>query len=250
MLRTRIIPVILIDGFSVLKTIGFEARRNLGSPITVVRTYNTRNVDELIILDIDASKSQRKIDLFTIKDLSSECFMPLSIGGGIKSCGDIQETLLAGADKVVLNSILLDNPEFLQEAAALFGRQCLVASVDVLRVDNHYCIYDHRDRSLREVNIQAWLQKLEHLGAGEILVNSVADDGSLNGVDTVLVSQAASAVNIPLVYAGGVSEPNDCVELVSSGAHAVAASSIFHFTRVTPQECKECMAEKSIQVRL
>ena len=134
MLRKRVIPIVLIDGFSVLKTIQFNERRGLGSPVTVVRTYNTRNVDELIVLDIDATRQNRSIDIFTVKDIAEDCFMPLTVGGGITNLDHIRTLLKNGADKISINSEALERPDFIKEASDVFGAQCIVVSIDVVKV--------------------------------------------------------------------------------------------------------------------
>lgn len=143
MLRKRVIPVVLLDGYAVVKTIQFDVRRNLGNPITVTRVYNTRNVDELIVLDIDASKENRRIDLHTIEEVASECFMPLSVGGGLKTCEDIETVLKKGADKVVLNTITLVNPSIIRELSLVFGSQCIIVSIDVKKNGNKYEFFPH-----------------------------------------------------------------------------------------------------------
>lgn len=249
MLRTRVIPIVLIDGFSVIKTRQFGVRRNLGNPIQVVRTYNTRNVDELIILDIDAHKQQRTIDLWTIRDITEDCFMPLTIGGGIQTLEDIRQTLLAGADKICINTHALSHPEFISQAAEQFGRQCIVVSVDV--VWRAGCAYV-RDSAVpdRQLLVCDWLEQVQALGAGEILITSVDVEGTMQGPDLALLKLIQGRVTIPLIYCGGVKQAADCVDIIQQGAHAVAASSIFHFTSITPEECKQAMDKAGIAVRL
>ena len=141
-LKKRIIPIVLLDGFSVVKTIEFDERRNLGSPVTVVRTYDTRNVDEMIVLDIDASDENRSIDHLTIADLAKDCFMPLTVGGGIRSIEDIRTALKAGADKVAINTEALRSPQLIEEAAKVFGSQCIVASLDVVIADGSPLVFN------------------------------------------------------------------------------------------------------------
>jgi imidazole glycerol-phosphate synthase subunit HisF len=249
MLRNRVIPIVLIDGFSVLKTINFKQRRNLGSPITVARTYNTRNVDELILLDIDASKQDRSIDLFTIQDIALELFMPLTIGGGIKTTQDIAQALAKGADRVSINTAALEKPQIIRESSYLFGSQCIVVSIDVHKVDGQYRIYSHVGK-IFDYDLFDWLQEVESLGAGEILLNNVDQDGLMAGIDRELIAKVAKRVSIPIIAAGGVANPQDCVGAIRSGASAIGVSSIFHFTSFTPDECKQCMAEHDIPVRL
>ena len=247
MLRTRVIPVVLIDGYSVLKTVQFSDRRNLGNPITVARVYNTRNVDELILLDIDASKENRSIDLFTIQDIAAECFMPLTIGGGLKTMDDIKSVLERGADKVVLNSAALDNPEIVKESSLVFGAQCIVGSVDVKIQDGEYKIFSRgqvldRDPISHIKDLQSW-------GVGEIFVNSVDLDGTMSAPDMKLISEVTKVCKVPLIYAGGVKEPKDYIKPIKAGVSAVAAASIFHFTRWTPELCKKELQANGIPVR-
>ena len=143
-LKKRIVPLVLLDGFSVVKTKQFKERRNLGNPITVARTYNSRNVDELIILDIDASAQSRAIDLLTIRDIATECFMPLTVGGGLRDLNDIGDALKFGADKVALNTAILNSPKLIREAAETFGSQAIVASIDVIETEGQYFVYSSK----------------------------------------------------------------------------------------------------------
>ena len=250
MLRHRIIPLVLLDGYSVVKTIQFDIRRNLGSPITVARVYNARNVDELILLDIDASKQRRGIDLHTVKAVASECFMPLTVGGGINTCDDIEMTLKAGADKVSLNSIFFEKPEFFKKAASVFGSQCIVASNDVKKSQSgEHIIYSHSGKSV-EFSLIDCLDFLMESKVGEILLNSVDADGMMTGYDLGLINYVSRHTNIPIIVAGGAGSPADFSLAVKAGASAVAAASIFHFTSITPLKCKENMRISNIPVRI
>lgn len=248
MLRHRIIPVVLINGYSVLKTIKFDVRRNLGSPVTVARTYNTRNVDELILLDIDASKERRSIDKFTIMDIAEELFMPLTVGGGIRTVEDIRIALSMGADKVAINSRAFDNPDIVKDGAAIFGKQCIVVSIDVKKIAGTYQIYHHATNATDGCPFE-WIKKVEILGAGEILLNSVDQDGEMKGVDEELFSAATKIVKIPIIGCGGVATPEDSAIITRVGVSAVAAASIFHFTGYTPNDCKVAMAKAGFFTR-
>lgn len=249
MLRTRVIPVILIDGFSVLKTRQFSVRRNLGNPIQLVRTYNTRNVDELIILDIDAHKQKRTIDLWTIRDITADCFMPLTIGGGIQSLEDIRQTLLAGADKICINTQALLQPQLIKQASEQFGRQCIVVAIDVMWRQG--AAYVHNAQiAPGQLLVSDWLEQVQDLGAGEILIASVEKEGTMEGPDFPLLDAIKNKIHIPYIYCGGVKQAADCAQIIQQGAHAVAASSIFHFTSITPEECKQAMQQAGIPVRL
>jgi cyclase len=249
MLRYRVIPLVLLDGYSVVKTIQFNVRRNLGSPITVAKVYNARNVDELILLDIDASKERRGIDLHTIEAVASECFMPLTVGGGIKTCDDIARVLKAGADKVSLNTVLFENPGFFKEAVSVFGSQCIVASIDIKKSSSgEYTLYSHSGKDLN-FTLDGCIKFLMESKVGELL-NSVDADGMMTGYDLGLVSYVSKNTNIPVIAAGGASSAADFSLVVKAGASAIAAASIFHFTSITPRECKEDMKMANIPVRL
>lgn len=249
MLRKRIIPIVLLDGFSVLKTINFSSRRNLGSPITVMRTYNTRNVDELILLDIDASQQNRAIDKFTIEEIAKDCFMPLTVGGGIRSLEDIRDLLNRGADKITLNTYALENPSFINEAASQFGAQCIVVSVDVIRSNGKYLIYS-KGETLENLELVDWLHRIEEEGAGEILINSVEKDGTMEGADLELADLVARATRLPVIYAGGVSSPYDAASAGATSVSAIGISSIFHFTDATPRDCATELINQGIPARL
>lgn len=248
MLRHRVIPVVLLDGYSVLKTIEFNVRRNLGNPITVAKIYNSRNIDELVLLDIDASKEGRHIDYFTIQDVASECFMPLSVGGGLKSCHEIEKALKSGADKVILNTNALKNPNLIKEASENFGSQCIVISVDVQKESENYKIYSHAGFKTNKQFFE-WIIEVEQLGAGELFLNNVNLDGKMNGYDTTLIKQVSEKINIPLISCGGAGKPQDCTDAIRSGASAAAAASIFHFTDITPEECRTDMRLHNIPTR-
>lgn len=249
MLKKRIIPVVLIDGFSVLKTINFDVRRNLGSPVTVMRTYNTRNVDEMIILDIDATRQHRSIDKFTIAEISKDCFMPLTVGGGISCCKDIEDLLKAGADKISINSIALNRPESVKIFSDEFGSQCIVVSIDLVEQEGKYYIYI--DGVVRvDINLYDYLKALEDSGAGEILVNSVTRDGSMAGGDVNMAKFINELIHVPLIYCGGISSPENSVEVIkTSDVDALGISSIFHFTNYTPDDCRKALRENGIPAR-
>lgn len=249
MLKVRIIPVVLLQGYSVVKTIRFTERRNLGNPITVARIYNTRNVDELVLLDIDASKTGSKIDSYTVEDVASECFMPLTVGGGLRTIADISEVLAQGADKVAINTAALEDGNFISHASSVFGAQCIVASVDVIRVDGKYEVYSHAKRCSTGLDAVDYAGRVEELGAGEILLNSVDRDGMMDGCDIELVKLVCDHVSIPVIATGGVSEPADAVALVEAGADAIGASSIFHFTSHTPNSLKNELGSHGYPIR-
>ena len=236
MLKKRVIPIVLLDGFSVLKTINFNIRRNLGSPVTVMRTYNTRNVDEMIILDIDASKQGRTFDKFIVKEITNDCFMPLTIGGGIKTLKDIETLLKSGADKISINSFAFKSDIFIKDASMEFGSQCIVASVDLISEGGSYFVYSN-GKVITDLNYKDWIRNLISLGAGEILINDVSRDGLMNGANYNLAKEISDMSSIPVIFAGGISDPLDAANLVKhSNVEAIGISSIFHFTDFTPED--------------
>ena len=245
MLKHRIIPIVLIDGFSVLKTLNFNVRRNLGSPITVLRTYETRNIDELIMLDIDASSEGRFFDPWLLKELSSECFMPLTVGGGIKSCSHIENLLNAGADKVSINTSALTDIKLVKEAVNEFGSQCIVASVDVLGVDEIY----NKQRALTP-RLLDHFEYLNDCDVGEYLLCDVAKEGTMSGPNLTLARYLSQQVLKPIIFAGGVSKPSDCSDLIKVGnVNAVGCSSMFHFTNYTPENCRADLRANNLPAR-
>jgi imidazole glycerol-phosphate synthase subunit HisF len=249
MLKKRVIPIVLIDGFSVLKTINFDIRRNLGSPITVMKTYNTRNVDEMVILDIDASRQNRSFDKFIIKEITSDCFMPLTVGGGVNKCIDVETLLKNGADKVSINTAAIANKKFISESSSEFGSQCIVVSIDLVRKGNNYFIYSNGS-VLTEINYLDWIKEVIDLGAGELLINDVTNDGLMSGCDYFLASSISAVSNIPVIYAGGISQPHEAAKLIQeSNIDAVGISSIFHFTDYTPEDCRQAIKELGLPAR-
>jgi len=249
MLKHRIIPCVLLKDWQLVKSIQFDRFRTVGHPTSTARIYNSRNVDELIVLDIDASANNEEINTEIITDIANECFMPLTIGGGINSIDDIYKVLNAGADKVSINSKAIENKEFIQEASKIFGSQCIVCSIDVKRVDNQYKVYN-RQKGILDLDPLTLALEYEKYGAGEILLTSVDNDGTTNGYDLDLLSYINGKLSIPIIINGGMGKPEDAVEAIKSGADAVAAAYIFHFSKYTPNDIKEKMDDSNIKVRI
>jgi cyclase len=234
-----------------VKTIRFHERRNLGNPITVARIYNSRNVDELILLDIDASKEGRHIDSVTIQDVASECFMPLTVGGGLKTEADVEEALKRGADKVVINTAALERPETIRELSKSFGSQCIIVSIDITAAAPlQSCkIFSHAKQAVSHHDVIDFCKLTESFGAGEIFANSVDRDGMMIGFDLDLVGKIAQAVKIPIIACGGASKPGDFADCIKKGASAAAGASIFHFTDFTPEDCRRALRDNGIPAR-
>ena len=250
MLKHRVIPCVLLKDWQLTKSIKFQEFRTIGHTKVTSKIYNRRNVDELIVLDIDASSSQKSINLKALGEIADECFMPLTLGGGVKSIEDISNLLLIGADKISINTIALQNPQFIKEASSKFGSQCIVVSIDIIKEATNYKIDNKNLGVLENLELLSWVKRCEELGAGEILLTSVDNDGCECGYDTNLISLVAKTVKIPVIANGGAGTPNDAVKAINSGADAIAAASIFHFTQYTPNNIKEALKEANIAVRL
>jgi cyclase len=251
MLKVRVIPTLLWKNFGLVKGIGFDSWRRVGPVLPAIKVYNAREVDELVLVDITASLEGHIPDHVSVSDFVDECFVPLTVGGGICNLEQIMTLLHAGADKVSLNSALYDNPQLVDDAARRFGAQCVVASVDVRRLEGggFTCLSHSGTRDSQHEPV-AWARELADRGAGEILLTSVDRDGSMRGYDLELIERVASAVTIPVIASGGAGNYQHMVDVVKqAGASAVAAASIFHFTEQTPAGAKAAMQAAGISVR-
>jgi cyclase len=247
MLKIRVIPTLLHKGFGLVKGVRFDSRRAVGSPMQAVKVYNLRNVDELVFLDVSATAEGRGPDLELVDELADECFMPLAVGGGIRTVDDVRALLGVGADKVVIGTAALDRPEIVREAADRFGSQCVVVSIDVR--DGRVCAQSGTVATGRDPVDVA--REVEALGAGEILLQSVDEDGVMNGYDVSTVARVSSAVSIPVIASGGAGTfAHMAGVLRAGGASAVAAASMFHFTEQTPMEAKQYLREQGFPVRV
>ena len=249
MLKHRIIPCVLLKDWQLVKSIGFKSFRTIGHPTSTARIYNARNVDELIVLDIDASLNDDQINVEIITDIAEECFMPLTIGGGIRTIDDIYKVLHAGADKIAINSVALGNLGFIKKASNVFGSQCIVCSIDVKKIDGLYKVYTKKDGVL-DMDPLALATEYEKYGAGEILLTSVDHEGSTIGYDIGLIKLFRYKLGIPIILNGGMGEPEHAVEAIKNGADALAAAYIFHFSQYTPQNIKEKLYNNYIKVRM
>jgi cyclase len=237
MLKTRIIPILTFNGFALVKTKNFSNPRMVGNPVQSARVYNSRGVDELIFLDIFASKQNRKVNLNVVRDVVKECFMPVGIGGGINSLDDINDLLKIGADKVVVKNEALKNPQFVNDAANFFGSQCISISLDAIRLNDNYFVQNNLGINIELSN---FIKKMSDEGAGEFILNSVDNDGMMNGFDLKLINYVEKLTNLPIVCVGGGGDMSHYVELFSNtNCDSVGSSSIFHFTQFTPSDIKE-----------
>ena len=254
-LAKRIIPCLDVDKGRVVKGVQFVEIRDAGDPVEIARRYNEQGADEITFLDITASHEARDTTLHTVERMAGEVFIPLTVGGGVRELQDIRNLLNAGADKVAINSAAIHNPEFVREAAQRFGSQCIVVAIDAKQVEQGATprleIFTHGGRKATGIDAIAWAKKMTEFGAGEILLTSMDRDGTKNGFDLALTSRMTSAINVPVIASGGVGSLQHLVDgIVTGGADAVLAASIFHFGQHTVPEAKRYMAEHGIIVRL
>lgn len=251
MLKIRVIPTLLWKNFGLVKGIGFDSWRRVGPVFPAIKVYNSRDVDELILVDITASREGTPPDQDSVSDFSEACTVPFTVGGGILNLEQILSLLHAGADKVAINSAAYSNPNFIDAAANRFGAQCVVVSIDVKnRVDGGYSCFSHSATIDTGKNPVDWAKEVASRGAGEILLTSIDRDGTMLGYDMKLVEQIARAVDIPVIASGGAGNYQHMIDVVkNAGASAVAAASMFHFTEQTPAGAKNAMQAASIPVR-
>ncbi len=251
MLKTRIIPTLLWKDFGLVKGTGFDSWRRVGTVLPAIKVYNRRDVDELILLDISATISGEEPDYTEIEALTSECFVPLTYGGGINDLNKIIKILRAGADKVAINTAAYTDPELIEKASGRFGVQCIVVSIDAKKNESGiYECYSHSASRPTGKELVEWAKKCESLGAGELLITSIERDGTMEGYDLEMIELVSSAVSIPVIAAGGAGNAEHMLQALKKGkADAVAAASIFHFTHQTPAEMKQFLAENGISVR-
>lgn len=251
MLKVRVIPTLLWKDFGLVKGIGFDSWRRVGPVLPTIKVYNARDVDELILVDIIASRQDNAPDHDSVSDLSEECTVPLTVGGGITSLEQVLLLLHAGADKIAINTGAYSNPALVDAAASRFGAQCVVASIDVRRFDNgRYGCFSYAATVDTGKEVVEWARELADRGAGEILLTSIDRDGTMQGYDLELVERVAQAVDIPVIASGGAGSYLHMIEVVrQAGASAVAAASIFHFTEQTPAGAKLAMQAAGIPVR-
>lgn len=250
MLKVRVIPTLLWKGAGLVKGVAFDSWRRVGTVLPAIKVYNTREVDELMLLDITATQERREPDYVSVAEYAAECFVPLTVGGGVRSLQHIQKLLEAGADKVAVNSAAYEQPELIQEGARHFGSQCMVASVDVRRhPDGRYECFSHCGQKPTGQEPVAWARALQASGAGEILLTRVERDGTFAGYDLELIDRVSRAVTIPIIASGGAGNYAHLLAALQHGAAAVAAASIFHFTEQTPKEAKAFLAGHGIRVR-
>ncbi len=256
MLAKRIIPCLDVDNGRVVKGVKFVDIRDAGDPVEVARRYDREGADEITFLDITASSDNRETIVHVVEQVASEVFIPLTVGGGIRTVDDVRRMLNAGADKVGINTAAVFNPEFVKEAAERFGSQCIVVAIDAKRVSDddeplRWEVFTHGGRKSAGLDAIEWAKKMADYGAGEILLTSMDRDGTKIGFDLKLTRAISRAVPIPVIASGGVGNLDHLVAGVQEGeADAVLAASIFHFAQYSVGEAKQYMADRGIEVRL
>jgi imidazole glycerol-phosphate synthase subunit HisF len=250
MLKIRIIPCLDVNAGRVVKGVNFVDLVDAGDPVEQAAIYDAAGADELCFLDITASHEQRETIFDVVRRTAERCFMPLTVGGGVRTTEDIRKLLLAGADKVSINTQAVLEPEFVRAGAEKFGSQCIVVAIDAKRVGDRFEIFTHGGRRETGIDAVAWAQRMCDLGAGEILLTSMDRDGTKQGFDIALTSAVSDAVPVPVIASGGVGTLDHLVDGVRDGhASAVLAASIFHFGTFTIAEAKAYMAAAGVAVR-
>lgn len=251
MLKVRVIPLLLVQDGLLKKPVQFRNPRTVANPISIVRVFEERQVDELILLDIGRTVDHEETDPELVREIAEELFVPFAYGGGLQSIEAMREIVQAGAEKVVINTAAVESPDLISQGAATFGSQCIVVSIDAMKLGNSYEVYIRSGREPTGLDAVEFARRVEELGAGEILINSISHDGMLQGYNLDLIKRISSAVSIPVIAAGGAAKLDDFVDAVKlGGASAVAAGSIFHYTKITPNMVKGALHHAGVPVRM
>jgi cyclase len=249
MLTRRVIACLDVDAGQVVNGVEFESLRRVGDPVEMAERYEREGADEIVFLDISASSEGRATVLDLVRRTSEQLFIPLTLGGGIRTAADVARALRAGADKVSINSSIVAKPELLTDCADLFGGQCMVASIDAKREGNSWRVYSHGGRKRTELEAVAWAKECARRGAGEILLTSIDRDGVRGGYDLALTRAVSESVDIPVIASGGAGSVEHLVEGVQAGADAVLLAGILHDRLTTVAEIKSRLAAAGIPVR-
>lgn len=251
MLSVRIIPCLDVKNGRVVKGVNFVNLIDAGDPVEQAKAYELQGADELVFLDITASSDNRDIMLDVVERTASQCFMPLTVGGGLRTLEDIRKMLNAGADKVSLNTSAITNPDLVSEASAKFGNQCIVVAIDAKKDGDSWSVYTHGGRNKTNLDAIEWAKEVQRRGAGEILLTSMDADGTKDGYDIALTKAVSEAVSIPVIASGGCGTLQHMVDAVKLGkASAVLAASILHFGTYSIKQAKEELAKNGIPARL
>jgi cyclase len=251
MLKNRIIPCLDVKNGRVVKGINFVDLKDAGNPVEQAKIYSDGGADEICFLDITASNENRETIYDVVERTSKKCFVPLTVGGGVRSVEDINKLLNCGADKVSINTAAVENPKVIEESSKKFGSQCIVVAIDAKKKNDKWEIFTHGGRNNSGINALEFVKKMENSGAGELLVTSMDRDGTQVGYDNELMSNITALVNIPVIASGGVGNLDHLADGIKLGnASAVLAASIFHYGKHSVKEAKEYLASKGIPVRI
>lgn len=250
MLKVRIIPTLLLRNGRMVKGVNFSNYRDTGDPVFASRVYNSQYVDELIFIDIDATNEKRETNYEIIEQVSKECFMPLTIGGGISSIEAIRKLLSKGADKVVINTAAIDDPGLIKEGSEKFGNQCIIAGIDVKNESGKYRVYKNSGREKTEVDLVNHIKNMESTGAGEIFINSIDRDGTMAGYDLNLIRLVMQNTTIPVIAGGGAGNFMHLVDAYKeTGIEALAMASIYHFGDNNPIRARSYLKNHNIKIK-
>tara|TARA_B100000482_G_C12522905_1_gene265237 strand:+ start:35 stop:790 length:756 start_codon:yes stop_codon:yes gene_type:complete len=251
MLKNRIIPCLDVKNGRVVKGINFVDLKDAGDPVEQAKIYSDGGADEICFLDITASNENRSTIYEVVKKTSEKCFVPLTVGGGVRSIEDINKLLNCGADKVSINTAAVQNPKIVMESSLKFGSQCIVVAIDAKKEANSWKIFTHGGRNKTDIDVIKFAKQMEEYGAGELLVTSMDRDGTQKGYDIDLMQKISETVNIPVIASGGVGNLDHLAEGITKGkANAVLAASIFHYGKYSIKQAKEYLDSKGIPVRI
>ena len=249
MVAIRVIPCLDVNAGRVVKGTNFVDLRDAGDPVEIAKRYNVEGADEVVFLDITASSDKRAITLDVVKKTAEQVFIPLTVGGGIRTVDDMRTLLKAGADKISINTAAVLNPQLIYDGSRKFGNQCIVVAIDAKKDGNSWTVYTHGGRTKTDLDVIKWAQKCVELGAGEILLTSMDKDGTKDGYDLELMEQVTNVVDVPVIASGGAGKKEHFVDVCKKGASAVLAASLFHFKQLEISDLKRYMKQNGIEVR-
>ena len=249
MVAIRVIPCLDVNAGRVVKGTNFVDLRDAGDPVEIAKMYNVEGADEIVFLDITASSDKRAITLNIVKKTAEQVFIPLTVGGGIRTIEDMRTLLKAGADKISINTSAVLNPKLIYDGSRKFGNQCIVVAIDAKKDGDSWFVYTHGGRIKTNLNVIKWVQKCVELGAGEILLTSMDKDGTKDGYDLKLVEEVTKVVTVPVIASGGAGKKEHFVNVCKAGASAVLAASLFHFKQLKISDLKQYMKQNNIEVR-
>ena len=249
MVAIRVIPCLDVNAGRVVKGTNFVDLRDAGDPVEIAKRYNVEGADEVVFLDITASSDKRAITLDVVRKTAEQVFIPLTVGGGIRTVDDMRTLLKAGADKISINTAAVLNPQLIYDGSKKFGNQCIVVAIDAKKDGNSWTVYTHGGRTKTELDVIQWAQKCVQLGAGEILLTSMDKDGTKDGYDLELMKKVTEVVDVPVIASGGAGKKEHFVDVCKKGASAVLAASLFHFKQLEISDLKQYMKQNGIDIR-